>query len=265
LASLFLKKRVGCCAPLMSSFRQITGERMQPSTHELRSDLKRRQNVRVDLAIARVSAPAYGENPLAIRSILALCQGPSRYRRNRLIFFEDDPADYFFFLSGGVVRTCRSFKDGKRSVVAFHVAGEFVGLDGEMTHSLCAEAATDVTVLPLKRSAVFATALYDRGVSDFLLASMAKELRRLREHTVLISRDAHCRLATFLMDLSSRLGQTCDLDLPMSHQDIADYLGLSIETVSRAITEFERLGFIARVSTRSLLLRNRAALSRLVQ
>jgi CRP/FNR family nitrogen fixation transcriptional regulator len=238
---------------------------MQPSTHELKFDLKHRQNVRGDLPITRLSTPTCGENPLAMRSILALCQGSSRYRRNRPIFFEEDPADYFFFLSGGVVRTCRSFKDGKRSVVAFHVAGEFVGLDGEMTHSLCAEAATDVTVLPLKRSAVLATALYDRGVSDFLLASMTKELRRLRDHTVLISRDAHCRLATFLIDLSARLGQTYDLDLPMPHRDIADYLGLSIETVSRAITEFERLGFIARVSTRSLTLRNRAALARLMQ
>lgn len=238
---------------------------MQPSTHELKFDLKHRQNVRGDLPITRLSTPTCGENPLAMRSILALCQGSSRYRRNRPIFFEEDPADYFFFLSGGVVRTCRSFKDGKRSVVAFHVAGEFVGLDGEMTHSLCAEAATDVTVLPLKRSAVLATALYDRGVSDFLLASMTKELRHLRDHTVLISRDAHCRLATFLIDLSARLGQTYDLDLPMPHRDIADYLGLSIETVSRAITEFERLGFIARVSTRSLTLRNRAALARLMQ
>jgi CRP/FNR family nitrogen fixation transcriptional regulator len=238
---------------------------MQPGIHELKLDLKRRQDVRVDLPVVPLFAPTRGENPLAMRRILALCQGSSRYRRNRLIFFEDDPADYFFFLSGGVVRTCRSFKDGKRSVVAFHLAGDFVGLDGEMTHSLCAEAATDVTVLPLKRSAVFAAAMYDRDVSDFLLASIAKELRRLREQTVLIGRDAHCRLATFLIDLSYRLGQTYDLDLPMPHRDIADYLGLSIETVSRVITEFERLGYIARVSTRSLTLRNRAALARLMQ
>jgi CRP/FNR family nitrogen fixation transcriptional regulator len=237
-------------------------ECMQPGAHELRLELKHRQivqNLRPDLPVAPFS---YDENPLAMRSILALCQGSSRYRRNRLIFFEDDPADYFFFLSRGVVRTCRIFKNGKRGVVAFHVAGEFVGLDGEMTHSFCAEAATDATVLPLKRSAVFAAAIHDRGVSDFLLASMAIELRRLREHTVLISRDAHCRVATFLTDLSVRFGQPHELDLPMSHRDIADYLGLSIETVSRVITEFERLGFVARLSPRSLILKNRGALMR---
>jgi CRP/FNR family nitrogen fixation transcriptional regulator len=195
-----------------------------------------------------------------MRAILALCQGSSKYRRNRVIFLEQEPADYFFFVSRGLVRSCRSFEDGKRSVVAFHVAGEFVGLEGETTHSLCAEAATDSTVLPVKRSTVWSAATHDRRISGFLLASMGKELRHLREHTVLISRDAHCRVATFLIDLSARLGQTRDLDLPMSHRDIADYLGLSIETVSRVITEFERSGLVARVSPRSLTIRNRAAL-----
>jgi CRP/FNR family nitrogen fixation transcriptional regulator len=240
---------------------------MQPGSSELRVDSKHRQALQIVRArpfIEPLSARAYGEDPRAIRGILALCQGPSRYRRNRVIFFEADPADYFFFISRGLVRTCRSFKDGKRSVVAFHVAGEFVGLEGETTHSLCAEAATDTTVLPLKRSAVFATARGDRWISDFLLASMAKELRRLREHTVLISRDAHCRVGTFLIDLSARLGQTHDLDLPMSHRDIADYLGLSIETVSRVITEFERSEFVVRVSPRSLILKDREALVRLM-
>ena len=240
---------------------------MQSGSTELSFELEPRQGlqiVRADPSVKPLSARAYDEDPLAMRRILALCQGPSRYCRNRVIFFEADPADYFFFVSRGLVRTCRSFKDGKRSVVAFHVAGEFVGLDGEMTRSLCAEAATDTTVLPLKRSMVLAEAVHDQRISDFLLASMTKELRRLREHTALISRDAHCRVATFLIDLSARSGQTYDLDLPMSHRDIADYLGLSIETVSRAITEFERSGFIARVSTRALVLRNRAALMRLI-
>jgi CRP/FNR family nitrogen fixation transcriptional regulator len=195
-----------------------------------------------------------------MRSILALCQGSSKYRRNRAIFFEGEPADYFFFVSRGLVRTCRSFEDGKRSVVAFHVEGEFVGLEGDRTHSFCAEAATDTTVLPVKHSTMIAAAKGDQRISGFLLASMGKELRRLREHTVLISRDAHCRVATFLIDLSARLGKTRDLDLPMSHRDIADYLGLSIETLSRVITEFERSGLVARVSQRSLILRNRVAL-----
>jgi len=241
---------------------------MQPdSSSDLGFGLKHRQAlqiVRPDPPIDPLSARTYGEDPRALRGILALCQPSSRYHRNRVIFFEGDPADYFFFVSRGSVRTCRSFKDGKRSVVAFHVVGEFVGLEGEMTHSLSAEAATDTTVLPLKRSAVLATAVHDRRISDFLRISMAKELRRQREHTALIGRSAQCRLATFLIDLSVRTGKTENLDLPMSHQDIADYVGLSIETVSRAITEFERSGFVIRMSTRSVMLRDRNALLRIM-
>ena len=240
---------------------------MQPGSNGLNFELNHRQAlqiVRADSPIDPLSARTYGEDPLALRGILAICQGSSRYRRDRVIFFEGDPADYIFFLNRGSVRTCRSFKDGKRSIVAFHVVGEFVGLDGEMTHSLRAEAAADTIVLPLKRSAVLATAVHDRRIADFLLASMAKELRRLREHAVLIGRNAQCRLATFLIDLSARTGQTDNLGLPMSHQDIADYVGLSIETVSRVITEFERSGFVVRTSARSLMLKDRDALARLM-
>lgn len=240
---------------------------MQPGSHDLNFELKHYQALQIFRAYSPVdplSARTYGEDPRALHGILALCQRSSRYRRDRVIFFEGDPADYLFFLSRGSVRTCRSFKDGKRSVVAFHVVGEFFGLEGEMTHSLRAEAATDTTVLPLKRSAVLAKAVHDRQISDFLLVSMAKELRRLREHTALISRNAQCRLATFLIDLSMRTGKTENLDLPMSHQDIADYVGLSIETVSRVITQFERSGFVIRTSVRSLMLRDRNALMRIM-
>jgi CRP/FNR family nitrogen fixation transcriptional regulator len=67
-----------------------------------------------------------------------------------------------------------------------------------------------------------------------------------------------------LLDLSARIDEMSDLDLPMSHQDIADHLGLSIETVSRTITELEQASLIERVSARTIVLKNRAALARLL-
>ena len=240
---------------------------MQPGSHNLNFELKHYQApqiVRAESPVDPLFARTYGEDQRELHGILALSQRSSRYRRDRVIFFEGDPTDYLLYLSRGSVRTCRSFKDGNRSVVAFHVVGEFFGFDREMTHSLRAEAATDTIVLPLKRSAVLAKAVHDRRISDFLLAGMAKELRRLREHAALISRNAQCRLATFLIDLSARTGKTENLDLPMSHQDIADYVGLSIETVSRVITQFERSGFVSRTSARSLMLRDRNALMRIM-
>ena len=212
--------------------------------------------------------PAFrdGADPqFAVRSLLALRGGLARHPRDKVIFIEGDPADYMCLLVDGVVRTCRSFKGGKRSIVGFHVSGELFGFNGERRHSLSAEAATSTTTRFLKRSVVLAMATRDKRVANFLLANTTKELRRLQEHAASFNRDARCRLATFLIDLSVRTGKTENLDLPMSHQDIADYVGLSIETVSRVITEFERSGFVVRMSARSLMLRDRNALMRIME
>jgi CRP/FNR family transcriptional regulator, nitrogen fixation regulation protein len=97
-----------------------------------------------------------------------------------------------------------------------------------------------------------------------LLAATTSELGRTQEHILLMSKSAKCRLATFLTDLSVRLGNPEYLDVPMSYQDIADHLGLTIETVSRAITDMERSGMVTRVSTKRLLLQNRLALGHMM-
>ena len=155
--------------------------------------------------------PAFrdGADPqFAVRSLLALRGGLARHPRDKVIFIEGDPADYMCLLVDGVVRTCRSFKGGKRSIVGFHVSGELFGFNGERRHSLSAEAATSTTTRILKRSVVLAMATRDKRVANFLLANTTKELRRLREHAASFNRDARCRLATFLIDLSVRTGRT---------------------------------------------------------
>jgi CRP/FNR family transcriptional regulator, nitrogen fixation regulation protein len=94
----------------------------------------------------------------------------------------------------------------------------------------------------------------------FLLTATTNQLERAQEHIILKSQSAKCRAATFLTDLWVRLGRPKYLDVPMSYQDIADYLGLTIETFSRSITDLERSGLITRVASRRLLVRNRFAL-----
>jgi CRP/FNR family nitrogen fixation transcriptional regulator len=131
-------------------------------------------------------------------------------------------------------------------------------------HALSTEAATDAWVLFFKRSALVSVAARDQKVANFLLTSTTGELRRIQKHSLLINRSAKCRVASFLLDLSTRIDEMVDVDLPMSHQDIADHLGLSIETVSRTITELERACLIKRVSVRTIVLINRAALARLL-
>ena len=200
-------------------------------------------------------------NQQAVRDgILALRRGPIRYRRGAMIACEGDPADYTYLVFSGVVRSCRAYRDGSRGIVAFHLSGELFGWNGELTHSLSLEAATDTLVFFLKRSALLAAAIRDGRIATYLLAATTNELRRVQEHSLLLSRLAECRVATFLIDLSMRLGTTSYLELPMSHQDIADHLGFTIETLSRTITRLEKSRSIARSSCQTLVLRNRASL-----
>jgi len=203
-----------------------------------------------------------GDQKLVQRTITALRRGPIRYHRDQVIVCEGDPADYIFLVVDGIIRSCRTFQSGARSIAGFYLPGELFGWT-DLKHPLAAEAATNALVLYLKRSALLAVAAHDSRIASFLLAATTNELRRTQEHALLMSRSARCRVATFLLDLSRRLGTVKYLDLPMSHQDIADHLGLTIETVSRTITELERSELIARISPRSLILLNRASLLRL--
>ena len=198
------------------------------------------------------------------RSIFALRRGPIRYNRDQTIVIEGEASEYIFLVISGVVRSFRSFQNGTRGIVTFYLPNEFFGLTDHSTHLLTAEAAADANILFFKRSALFSMARRESQIANFLLTATLTELRRTQEHSLLISRNAKCRVASFLIDLSKRTAsQTC-LDLPMSHLDIADHLGLTIETLSRIITQMENSGLIAR-SHRDLILNNRNALARMVQ
>ena len=200
----------------------------------------------------------------AERAVLSARRGPIRYRRTSTIVCEGDPADYVFMVVDGVVRRCKTFQNGTRAIVAFHTSGELFGWTDELTHALSIEAATDVLLLYFKRNVLMSAASRDHKVANLLLRAATSELRCIQLHSLRINQSAKCRVAGFLLDLSARMGETADVDLLMSHQDVADHLGLSIETVSRTITELERACLIERASARTIVLRNRAALNRLL-
>jgi len=215
---------------------------------------------------ASFPSPSARENGLksAKRAVLSVRRGPIRYRRNGTIVCEGDPADYVFMVVDGVVRRCKTFQNGTRAIVAFHTAGELFGWTDELTHTLSIEAATDALVLFFKRNVLLSAAARDHKIANFLLKAATSELRCNQAHSLRINQSAKCRVAGFLLDLSARAGETPDVDLLMSHLDVADHLGLSIETVSRTITELERACLIARTSARTISLTNRAALARLL-
>ena len=195
-------------------------------------------------------------------TITAYRRGPIRHRRDQLIVCEGDPADYIFMVVDGVVRSCRTLQNGSRNILGFYLPGELFGWANQK-HALSVEAATDVMIRYHKRSSLLSVAARDSRMANFLLAETTNELLRAQEHALLIGKSAKSRVATFLIDLSRRLGKAKYLELPMSHQDIADHLGLTIETVSRTITELERSQVIARLSPRSLVLLSRSSLLRM--
>jgi len=218
-------------------------------------------------AHAKSSSPAFildDEQEQAKRALLTMRRGPIRYRRNNTIVCEGDPTDYVFLIVDGTVRSCRTFHDGTRSIVAFHLIGELFGWTDKLKHSLSVEAATDAMILFFKRSVLLSIASHEGKIASFLLKATTKELHQVQEHSLLLSRSAKCRVASFLVDLSMRTGNPKCIELPMSHQDIADHLGLTIETVSRTITAMQRSGLIARASSRTLIVLNRAALLRMM-
>ena len=199
--------------------------------------------------------PLHGCDQQAVKSsILELRRGPILYNRDKMIFCEGDPADYFILVVNGVVRTCRIYKNGERRIAAFYFPGETLGWNEELAHLVSAEAATDTMLLYIKRSALRSLATRDPRVTDFIFSAIKNELRRAQDHSFLMRTNAKCRVASFLFELWARTGKMQHLLVPMSYGDVADYLGLTGETLSRTITAFEQSGLIARVSKKTLVL-----------
>ncbi|HTV27286.1 MAG TPA: helix-turn-helix domain-containing protein [Xanthobacteraceae bacterium] len=185
------------------------------------------------------------------------------YGRNAEIYGETDPADYLYKVVSGAVRTYKILSDGRRQIGGFYLPGDVFGLESGDEHTLAAEAVTDAKVLIVKRSAVSALAARDATVASELYALTARELRRAQDRILLLVKSAQERVASFLLEMTERAAAGNTIDLPMSRQDIADYLGLTIETVSRTLTSLESAAAIEVPASRRIVLCNRSALTRL--
>ena len=185
------------------------------------------------------------------------------FARNAEIYGENEPADYLYKVTSGAVRTYKVLSDGRRQIGGFYLPGDIFGLEAGEDHTFSAEAIGECKVLVVKRSALIALAARDNDVARQLWAMTAGELQRAQEHIMLLIKTAQERVAGFLLEMAKRAVSATEVELPMSRQDIADYLGLTIETVSRTLTQLENSATIAVPTSRRIVLRNRAALSRL--
>jgi CRP/FNR family transcriptional regulator, nitrogen fixation regulation protein len=186
-----------------------------------------------------------------------------KFARNAEIFGEGEPADYVYKIVKGAVRTYRILNDGRRQIGGFYLPGDIVGLEIGKEHQFSAETINGVTALVVRRSAIVSLAERDCDAACELWSFTGRELKRVQEHVLLLVKSAQQRVASFLLEMSKRLAAGDAIDLPMSRQDIADYLGLTIETVSRTMTQLVSEQAIVLPSSRRIVLRNAGALRRL--
>jgi len=184
------------------------------------------------------------------------------YARNEEIYAQDDEAELLYRVVRGVVRTSRLTVDGRRQVGDFYYVGDLFGLEPGPEHRFAADALDDCEITVVRRAAVRAFA-GDAELDRAILEATRREMERLQEHVVMLGRrSARERVASFLMSIAQRQEET-DVDLAMGRQDMADYLGLTIETVSRMLTQLQGDAIVEFPSTRRFQVRKWSALEAL--
>jgi CRP/FNR family transcriptional regulator len=174
------------------------------------------------------------------------------YAAGQEIFGEMEPADAYFKVLSGAVRIYSILDDGRRQIVDFILPGQIFGYTFADEHSNSAEAICDVSVVRYERHEIDRNMDGHPELSRRILAitSMGFDLAQKRVVT-LGCKNAVERLASFLLMMAEYSAEDVPHALPMSRHDIADYLGLTTETVSRLFTKFRRDELIRLTDTRS--------------
>jgi CRP/FNR family transcriptional regulator, nitrogen fixation regulation protein len=209
----------------------------------------------------RQSVPTTGTHAPA--GTIEFMGAPMSFARNAEIYGEGEPAEYLYKVVSGTVRTSKVLADGRRQIGDFYLPGDIFGLESGDEHTFSAEAIAKSKVLVIKRSTLVALAARDNEVAQQLWTITGGELQRVQGHILLLIKTAQERVVGFLLEMADRVSSGNAFELPMSRQDIADYLGLTIETVSRTITHLESVAAIEVPTSRRIVLSNRTALSRL--
>ena len=167
------------------------------------------------------------------------------YRKGTEIYGEKEAADYVYQVKMGAVRSYKLLSDGRRQIGAFHLAGDIFGLENGSLHRFTAEAIVDTTVRLIRRQTLELVADSDPIVANNLLNMTTSNLQHAEDHMLLLGRKTSLeRVAAFILEMDQRLTRTDVIALPMSRRDIADYLGLTLETESRALSRLHEFGII---------------------
>jgi CRP-like cAMP-binding protein len=195
---------------------------------------------------------------------------PRRVEAKEFVFMEGDPTTNVYWIESGAVSLFKMLPDGRRQILGFAYPGDFVGLGAEGERLVGAQAMKLTRVRSMSVAKLHKIAANDPDLSFRLYQMLAAELAATRDLMMTTGHRSACeRVAAFLLALSRRnrrVGKPKDmLDLPMTRADIGDFLGLTIETVSRTLTKFKSRGFIDLPQSARVRLVNMIALERLAE
>lgn len=183
-----------------------------------------------------------------------------------MIFSEGDPSRYVFRVITGAVRSCRLFADGRRHIGEFFLPGDFVALDAVDHYRFIAEAVTDATLWRYPRAAIEKLASVEPSFGKRLLDLLSRQLVAAQEQMLLLGRKtATERVAAFLVIMAARSKDSEHVSLQMTRSDIADHLGLTTETVSRAFSRLKMEGLIGLEGAANVTVQDGAALEGLAE
>lgn len=207
---------------------------------------------------------ALGRKPHYLDEPIAKMGAVIEYERGFEIFGQGQPADNLYRVVTGAVRASRILNNGRRQICEFYLPGDYFGLELDREHTTSAFAINDVQAVATNGTMVTKLIGRRRDVTQQLLAIKDKQLERLQGQILLITRTAEERIAWFLLQIARRTDSYNVVFLPMPYQDIADHLGLTMETVSRTMKQLRTTGWIEPLSSRRIELINLAALTQLV-
>jgi len=184
------------------------------------------------------------------------------------LFLEGDEASHVYEVTDGVVCLYRIMPDGNRHILAFRFPGDIVGLCSPSNYGYNAQAVGDTRVRRISRAGLERMIDEQPNLARKMLRMAAAELNGMRDHlTCLASKSAEAKVADFLLMLAdrsaSRAAGAVVVNLPMTRTDIGDYLGLTIETVSRTISKMRRTGVIDLPRTTQVVVRSTDRLAEL--
>ena len=189
-----------------------------------------------------------------------------KYSKGTEIFGQAEPAEYIYQVIEGAARSHKLLFDGRRQIGAFHLPSDIFGLENGEFHRFTAEAIVDTTLRLVKRQNLEREAKNDPAMVLKLLNITTDNLQHVENHLLLLGRQsARERVAAFLLEMNGRLPSADVMVLPMTRRDIADYLGLTLETVSRALSAYQRQGYlkVAGPMQRDIIVVNPAGLAEL--